>query len=53
MSEPNPTTEKAGRRHNEADMARLARVYERATDIQAAAMELGHVLPDPGVQYIG
>lgn len=55
MSEQdNPTTEaeKAGARHNSADMARLARVYERASDIQAAALELGHALPDPGVQTI-
>lgn len=50
--ERNPTTEKAGARHNAADMARLARVYEKASEIQAEALGLGHALPNPGVQTI-
>ena len=33
-------------------MARLARVYEKASEIQAEALGLGHLLPDPGVQTI-
>jgi len=53
MSEQvNPTTEKAGRRHNAADMATLASAYDKAEAIKADLLALGHALPEPGVQTI-
>ncbi len=53
MSEQdNPTTEKAGARHNAADMRRLADIHAAAGTIQQAALDLGHTVPVE-VQTIG
>lgn len=45
--------EKAGARHSDRDRGIIATIHDKAHEIQQAALDLGHVLPDPGVQYIG
>jgi hypothetical protein len=46
MADETPTTEKRGARHSGADMAHLADIHGHATAIQAAALALGHAVPE-------
>lgn len=45
MTEPTPTTEKAGARHSGSDKAIISRIHGMGGELQQAALDLGHVIP--------